>query len=63
MEKQLPAPVTEEALLSHLQALKTLYTEVQRLVRSRYDGPFIGEEVRGVIGAYIAAEQTAKEIQ
>lgn len=59
MEKQLPAPVTEEALLAHVAALKTLYEEVQSLVRSGYDGPFMGEEVRSVISAYIAAEKTA----
>ncbi len=62
-DKQLTAPPTEQALLDHLTALKTLYLEVQSLVRSGYDGPFIGEEVRGVISAYITAEQTAKSLK
>lgn len=61
--KQLSAPVTEEALLAHLAALKELYMEVQQLVRSGYDGPFLGEEVRGVISAYLAAEQTGEKVR
>ena len=62
MEKQLKAPVSEEAYLEHIAALKALYDEVRSFVHSGYDGPFMGEDIRGIMQTLRAAEATEKKI-
>jgi hypothetical protein len=50
--------MTEDKYLEHIKDLKELYDEVLSLIRSGYDGPFMGEEVRGVISACMKAERS-----
>ena len=46
----------EQILLDKIAALKDLYEEVDSLVKSGYDGPFIGEEIRPLMQAYLKAK-------
>ena len=58
----------EQYLFDKVVALKHLYEEVDNLVKSGYDGPFIGEEIRPLMQAYHKAkwgnkyEQVSKNI-
>lgn len=46
----------EQYYLDRVAALIELYKEVDSLVKSGYDGPFIGEEIRSLMEAYIKAK-------
>ena len=46
----------EEFYLKRISALIHLYKEVDSLVKSGYDGPFIGEEIRPLMEAYFKAK-------
>jgi hypothetical protein len=46
----------EQFLFDKIVALKRLYEEVDNLVKSGYDGPFIGEEIRPLMEAYFKAK-------
>jgi hypothetical protein len=59
----------EQYLFDKIVALKHLYEEVDNLVKSGYDGPFIGEEIRPLMEAYFKAkwgnkyEQVSEDIR
>ena len=46
----------EQYYLDRVAALIELYKEVDSLVKSGYDGPFIGEEIRPLMEAYFKAK-------
>ena len=48
--------LTEEVLLEKIAALKEVYEELDSLVKSGYDGPFIGEEISPLMKAYFKAK-------
>ena len=48
--------MSEEELLEKIKALKELYEELDSLVKSGYDGSFIGEEIRPLMKAYFKAK-------
>lgn len=50
----------EQFYLDKISALIDLYKEVDSLVKSGYDGPFIGEEIHPVMQAYFKAKWNKK---
>lgn len=46
----------QEFYLNKIDNLIKLYKEVDALVKSGYDGPFIGEEIRPLMQAYFKAK-------
>jgi len=46
----------EQLYLERISALIDLYKEFDSLVKSGYDGPFIGEEIRPLMQAYFKAK-------
>jgi hypothetical protein len=46
----------EQFLFDKIVALKHLFEELDSLVKSGYDGPFIGEEIRPLMEAYFKAK-------
>jgi hypothetical protein len=59
----------EQYLFDKVVALKHLFEEVDSLVKSGYDGPFVGEEIRPLMQAYFKAkwgnkyEQVSEEVR
>ena len=53
----------EQLYLDKIAALKELYEEVDSLVKSGYDGPFMGEEIRSLMKAYRKAKWGDKDGQ
>jgi len=51
----------EQLYLDKIAALKHLYEEVDNLVKSGYDGPFIGEEISPLLKAYLKVKYNNKE--
>ena len=48
--------MTEEELLEKVKAIKEVFDELDSLVKSGYDGPFIGEEISPLMKAYFKAK-------
>ena len=46
----------EQYLFDKIVALKHVFEELDNLVKSGYDGPFIGEEIRPLMEAYFKAK-------
>jgi hypothetical protein len=44
--------MTEEELYNKIAALKELYDALDGLIKSGYDGPFMGEDIRPLMLAY-----------
>jgi hypothetical protein len=44
--------MTEEELYNKIAALKELYDALDSLIKSGYDGPFMGEDIRPLMLAY-----------
>jgi len=51
----------EQFYLDKIAALKHLYEEVDSLVKSGYDGPFLGEEIRPLMEAYFKVKWPNKD--
>jgi len=44
--------MTEEELYNKIAALKELYDALDSLIKSGYDGPFMGDDIRPLMLAY-----------
>lgn len=51
----------EQFYLDKISTLIDLYKEVDSLVKSGYDGPFLGEEIRPLMQAYFKAKWGKKD--
>jgi hypothetical protein len=51
----------EQLYLDKISALIDLYKEVDSLVKSGYDGPFMGEDIRPLMQAYFKAKWGKKD--
>lgn len=53
--------LNEEDLLNNIKNLIDVWNELDKLVKSGYDGAFIGEEIRPLMEAYIKAKWRKNE--
>ena len=51
----------EQFYLDKISALIDLYKEVDSLIKSGYDGPFMGEDIRPLMQAYFKAKWGKKD--